>query len=178
MITIFEGPRNSGKTYLSSKFSEIRNLPVFKFDFVGWFNKLNLRNDAKETHLFATGKELMLLQLNRDSHLYDFILDRGFATVLTWGILAERITEEEATNQLKMMHESGLLQNLKIVYVVGNNPIGMERQKDNWDYMNGDNTENEIMSRIMDTIKKEYGVDVILIENDFTSSSIEKMEKI
>jgi len=178
MITIFEGPRNSGKTYLSSKFCQLKKLPIFKFDFVGWFNKLNLNNEALTTHLFASGKELMLLQLNRDGFLSDFILDRGFVTVLTWGILGNRITEEEALDQLKLIHEAGLLANLRIVYVVGSNPLGAERKKDNWDYLNGNPEEGEIMSRLMDTIKNDYKVDVIFIENDFTLATLEKLEKI
>lgn len=178
MITIFEGPRNSGKTFLSSRYSNLKKLPIFKFDFVGWFNKLKLDNESHETHLFAAGKELMLLQLNRDGLLYDFVLDRGFVTVLVWGILTERITEHDALLQLKLIHESGLLKNVRIVYVVGENPDGLTRSKDNWDYMNGNNKESEITSRILDIIKNDYSVEVILVENDFSPRVLSKIENI
>jgi AAA+ ATPase superfamily predicted ATPase len=46
-IKIFEGPRNSGKTFLARKYAEIRNLPIYKFDFVGWFNRLDFPDNSQ-----------------------------------------------------------------------------------------------------------------------------------
>ena len=56
MLIIFEGARNSGKTYLAGRASDYNNLPLYKFEFVKWFNDLKLLDNSKESHLFALGK--------------------------------------------------------------------------------------------------------------------------
>jgi hypothetical protein len=178
-IKIFEGPRNSGKTFLALKYSEIHNVPVFKFDFVGWFNRLCLDDQSRETHIFALGKELMLLQLCRDGLLPNFILDRGFLTVLTWGILSGRITENEAINQLKMISGEGLLENCEIYFVTGNNPNKGDRNKDNWDFRDGDLKELEIMERLLEYILSQpYNVSVHRIYNSFDNKSVNYLSHI
>ena len=179
MITIFEGPRNSGKTFLANKFSYINKATIFKFDFVGWFNSLHLDDSSEATHLFALGKEAMLLQLNRDGMLSDFVLDRGFLTVLTWGILSGRITEEKAEDHLRILAEKGLLQNCRIVYVTGENPNKESRNKDNWDYRDGTIEEQEIMENLRDYISNQpYNVEVIHILNSFDTRVNEQLERI
>ena len=100
MLVIFEGARNSGKTYLAQKASEHNNTQLYKFEFVKWFNELGLADNSRESHLFALGKELQLLQANRDGILHPTILDRGFLTVLVWGVLSKRIDFDEAIEQL------------------------------------------------------------------------------
>jgi len=179
MVKIFEGPRNSGKTFLARKYSDLKNLPIYKFDFVGWFNRLELDDSSRETHTFALGKELMLLQLNRDGLLPDFILDRGILTVLTWGILSGRITEEYATKQLQMIGELGLLDNCEIYFVTGSNPNSDPRNKDNWDFRDGDNKEFEIMETLRDIIcNQPYNVEVNFIHNKFDESTVNKLDTI
>jgi len=177
MITIFEGQRNSGKTFLSREYSSLKNLRIFKFDFVGWFNRLELPDSDTTTHNFALGKELMLLQLNRDGLLPDFVLDRGILTVLTWGILSGRITENEAINQIKMIAEEGLFDNCEIVYVYGENPNKGDRNKDNWDFRDGEIDEANIMKNIRDIITVHpYNVKVKLVHNTFDSLAVEKIK--
>jgi hypothetical protein len=178
-IKIFEGPRNSGKTFLARKYSEVHNLPIYKFDFVGWFNRLQLDNESSETHSFALGKELMLLQLSRDGLLPDFILDRGIITVLSWGILSSRITEEFAHNQLKMIAEQGLLDNCEIYFVTGDNPDKSPRNKDNWDFTEQDNKELEIVENLIGCIQNQpYNVYVHRIFNSFTNKTINDLKHI
>ena len=179
MITIFEGPRNSGKTFLANMFADINGSKIFKFDFVGWFNELNLPDDSESTHLFALGKEAMLLQLNRDGMLPDFVLDRGFLTVLTWGVLTGRITEEKAQSQLKILAEKNLLKNCKIVYVIGSNPNKDLKNKDNWDHMDGTGEEQKIMENLRDYISNQpYNVELKIVFNTFDNSVISQLEKI
>ena len=141
MLIIFEGARNSGKTYLAGRASDYNNLPLYKFEFVKWFNDLKLLDNSKESHLFALGKELQLLQANRDGILKSIILDRGFLTVLVWGVLSKRIDYDEAISQLNRIVESGLLKNCKVYYIHGDNPNKSDRNKDNWDFR--DNTSDE-----------------------------------
>jgi len=178
MITIFEGQRNSGKTFLAHKFASISDLPIFKFEFVDWFKNLELVDSQESTHLFALGKESMLMQLNRDGLLPDFILDRGILTVMTWGILSGRITESKAHEQLSMICEAGLFDNIRIFYVVGENPDRSSRNKDVWDFRESDNRESEIMENLRDHISNNpYNVQVEYIFNEFNEDSVRSLHK-
>lgn len=172
MIRIFEGPRNSGKTFLARKYSSGNQIPIYKFDFVGWFNRLNLPDGEEITHSFALGKELMLLQMNRDGLLPDFVLDRGILTVLTWGILSGRISEDQAKSQIEMIAEQGLFENCEIVYVSGKNPDSSDRNKDNWDFRDGGNEESLIMENLRGIISNHpYNVPVRYVINSFDEES-------
>ena len=179
MITIFEGPRNSGKTFLANRFADMNKSKIFKFDFVGWFNELKLLDNSESTHLFALGKEAMLLQLNKENMLPDFVLDRGFLTVLTWGVLSGRITEEKAQDHLRILAEKGLLKNCRIVYVIGNNPNTDPRGKDFWDHRDGTGEEQGIMENLRDYISNQpYNVETTTVFNSFDNSVNHQLEKI
>lgn len=179
MITIFEGKRNSGKTYLSNEFSKLSTVPIFKFEFAKWFHELGLSDTSKKTHYFAIGKESMLLQLHREGLLKEFILDRGILTVLTWGILSKRVSKNKIYEQLEIVKKLGLLKNIRVIYVVGHNPETKPRQKDNWDNTESNNQEEEILTSLIKIITEgDYGVEVIRIENDFTSNTIEKLKSL
>lgn len=179
MVTIFEGPRNSGKTFLALKFASISDLPIFKFEFVDWFKNLNLTDNEESTHLFALGKESMLMQLNRDGLLPEFILDRGVLTVMTWGILSGRITEQQAHDQLSMLCDAGLFKNIRIFYVIGDNPDKSSRNKDVWDFREEDNRESEIMESLRDHISNQpYNVQVEYIFNKFDEESVQSLHKL
>ena len=176
MIIIFEGSRNSGKTYLAQKASEHNNIPLYKFEFVKWFNELGLADDSRESHLFAIGKELQLLQANRDGILRSIILDRGFLTVLVWGVLSKRIDFEEAIDELNKIISSGLLKNCKVFYVHGDNPNKSDRNKDNWDFR--DNTSDEkhlyekFIRHILDFYPSFDDFSIQSFENKFDETSI------
>lgn len=177
MITIFEGPRNSGKTFLAREYALHNNLKIFKFEFVQWFNNLKLPDNETITHNFALGKEIMLLQLNRDGLLPGFVLDRGILTVLTWGILSGRITKQEAMDQIEMIASQGLLDNCEIVYVLGTNPDKKNRNKDNWDFREKENYEAEIMENIRDIISKSpYNINIKIIQNTFNPLAVNKIK--
>lgn len=179
MITIFEGARNSGKTYLAHEYSNIRDIPVFKFDFVGWFNRLSLNDSQKETHLFALGKELMLLQLNSTSLLPDFVLDRGILTVLSWGVISGRISEEDALSQLEMISSLGLFKNCEIVLVTGQNPSKGLRNKDHWDLKESSTEELEMINVLIEIISDpRFNIQVKRIENTFDTRTLQKLQTI
>ncbi|NBV28346.1 hypothetical protein EBS02_04905 [bacterium] len=178
MIKIFEGARNSGKTFLSSEFSKISNLPLFKFQFSDWFGLLNLTDQDPKTHYFALGKELMLLQVNKERLLSDLILDRGFLTVFTWAILSGRTTEENAMTQFDLLQTMGLLTNLQIFVVVGKNPSKNARIKDHWDFRDGQDDEARILSKLIAHLQDiAPQIPVIEIKNDFTSNTLSSLRK-
>jgi hypothetical protein len=176
MLVIFEGARNSGKTYLAQRVSGYNNIPLYKFEFVKWFNELGLVDDSRESHLFALGKELQLLQANRDGILQPIILDRGFLTVLVWGVLSKRINFEEAIDELNKIISSGLLKNCKVFYVHGDNPNKSDRNKDNWDFR--DNTSDEkflyekFIHHILDFYPSFDDFSIHSFENKFDETSI------
>lgn len=179
MITIFEGPRNSGKTFLANRFAQLNSCKIFKFEFAEWFNRLELEDESESTHLFALGKEAMLLQLNRDGMLPDFVLDRGFLTVLTWGILSGRITESKANLHLEILAKRGLLENCKIIYVEGDNPNNNTRNKDNWDFRENSKQEQRIMENLKNIIFNDpYNVKIEFIYNSFDARVIDNLKKI
>lgn len=176
MLVIFEGARNSGKTHLAQKASEFNKVSLYKFEFVKWFNELNLSDDSRESHLFALGKELQLLQANRDGILNPIILDRGFLTVLVWGVLSKRISFEEALDELNKIIHSGLLENCRVYYIHGENPNKSERNKDNWDFR--DNTSDEkflyekFILHILDVYPSFENFSIHSFENKFDETSI------
>ena len=178
MIFIFEGARNSGKTYLAKRASDFNNLPLYKFEFTKWFNDLDLLDNSKDTHLFALGKELQLLQANRDGILSPLILDRGFLTVLVWGVLSKRINYEEGISQLDRILESGLLENCKVYYIWGNNPDKSNRNKDNWDFRDNTGDEKELyekfISHLVNSLPPSCNFSLHTFENKFDESSIIK----
>ena len=178
MLVIFEGARNSGKTYLAQRAAEYNKIPLYKFEFVKWFNDLSLADDSRESHLFALGKELQLLQANRDEILQPIILDRGFLTVLVWGVLSKRIDFDEAIEQLDKIVSSNLLENCKVYYIHGDNPNKSDRNKDNWDFR--DNTSDEkflyekFISHLLETYPSFANFSIFSFENKFNETSIIK----
>ena len=115
MLTIIEGARNSGKTFL---LSQLEN-PVFKFPFTGWFERLGLKETCTDGHCLGLGKEIMIHELNKNGYLNSTYMDRGIITALAWGVFQKRITQEEAMNQFDYFIKDGLFQNVKIIYIVG-----------------------------------------------------------
>jgi hypothetical protein len=178
MLVIFEGARNSGKTYLAQRASDHNKIPLYKFEFVKWFNNLKLEDGSKDSHLFALGKEIQLLQANRDGILHPIILDRGFLTVLVWGVLSKRIDFDEAIQELDQIVSQGLLENCKVYYIFGDNPDKSDRNKDNWDFR--DNTSDEkylyeqFISYLLETYPSFDNFSIYSFENKFNETSIIK----
>ena len=158
MVYVFEGPRNSGKTFLSEHISGLFNIPRFQFKFSNFFSDLNLKSEnSKEAHAFSLGKEFMLMQLAKDLEHESFIHDRGILTVLVWGLLEGRITEDEARNQIEIIKKYHLLDDITLIYIDGENPDKSDRNKDQWDHIDGDNRELEAYNKVISKFE-EYGI--------------------
>jgi hypothetical protein len=176
MIYLFEGSRNSGKTFLSDHISKTFNVPKFKFDFVSYFKGLNLVSEnSRETHFFAMGKELMLMQISRDLGIPDFILDRGIITVFSWALLEKRISEEEVRSQVKLICENNLLDEICIVYIEGNNPDKSPRNKDNWDHLDFNSEEKKFCDFVINEFESN-GFKIFYFRNNFTEKDKENIE--
>jgi hypothetical protein len=176
MIYVFEGSRNSGKTFLSDHISKTFSLPKYKFDFVNYFNDLKLNShNSKETHLFAMGKELMLMQISRDLGIEDLILDRGIITVFSWALLENRISKEEVRDQIKMVCDRNLMKGITIIHIEGNNPDKSSRNKDNWDHLDFSLEEKECCDFVIEEFKNN-GFNVFCFKNNFTDKDKENIE--
>lgn len=178
MIIVFEGCRNSGKSFLSGKASEVTGIPRYKFNFAEYFGDLNLQSSSSlPAHSFAMGKELMLMQLNRDGFLNgDFILDRGFLTVLAWGLCENRISLDQMKSQIKMLHNRNLLKGIAVIYVDGENPNKSSRNKDIWDSKEKDTSEKEAFDLVISEFNSIVSsVKLINFKNDFTEDSSSKI---
>ena len=179
MVYVFEGPRNSGKTFISKFIADRFNLFRFQFSFAEYFKRLGLSSqNNREAHTFAMGKELMLMQLSKEIFpTDDYIHDRGILTVLTWGILEGRISEQEMEHQIIMIKDMGLMSNIFIIFITGDNPDKGERNKDQWDIMDGDGRELEAYNKVLAKFK-EHGIGTVLMfENKFDEDSLEEISK-
>lgn len=197
MVYVFEGPRNSGKTFISKYISEVYKIPRYQFAFADYFKTLNIQSqNSKEAHAFALGKELMLMQVSKDLHnvktsgddalgirfsksdpaIKDFIHDRGILTVLAWGILENRINEDEMDAQVKMIADLNLMDQITIVFIEGNNPDKSPRNKDQWDREDGGNGEMESYLKVVKAFEK-YGIAKIWkFKNLFDLESLDRVK--
>ena len=176
MVYVFEGPRNSGKTFLSEHVSESFHIPRFQFKFANLFSDLNLKSEnSKEAHAFSLGKEFMLMQLAKDIPQGSFIHDRGILTVLVWGLLEGRITEDEARNQIEIVKKYSLLHEITIIYINGENPDKSNRSKDQWDHIDGDTRERDTYKKVI-SMFQEVGLHKIwAFENKFDDQSVDRV---
>jgi hypothetical protein len=184
MIYVFEGPRNSGKTYLSQKISEnIDDLSRFQFDFVNYFDLLRLTSkDNTEAHSFAMGKELMIMQIARDLNgkncIGNFIHDRGILTVLAWGLSENRITKAEVIRQIEFIIKNDLLSDIHIIYICGDNPDTQDRNKDQWDYADNNDLEKNAFEFVISKFNEIKPNCIQKFYNNFKPDSLEKLENI
>ena len=180
MIYVFEGARNSGKSYLSTEVSKRMDIPRFQFDFGKYFNLLNLKSkDNKESHSFSMGKELMLMQIARDLNdkAPNFIHDRGIMTVLAWGLSENRITTDDVIEQANFIKNNGLLDGIFIILINGKNPDSSDRNKDQWDYADESDLEREAFQFVYDVFVK-LSFPMVMVKNEFNLESIEGLNKL
>lgn len=182
MVYVFEGPRNSGKTFLSKYVSAKYNIPRFQFEFSEYFKRLQIQSQhSKEAHAFALGKELMLMQIARDLHTgFDddpksFIHDRGILSVLSWGLLEGRITEEDVKSQAAIIGDMFLLNNIRIILILGKNPDQSERKKDQWDHFDGGTLEFECYVKVVEIMEKMGIAKVWWFDNTFDQKSLDNI---
>lgn len=185
MVYVFEGPRNSGKTFISKLISEKFNIQRYQFSFADYFSRLGLESqNSKEAHAFSIGKELMLMQLFKDlvpvesnGNVFSFIHDRGILTVLAWGIMEGRISESEMDDQIKLIKDFNLMENIEIIFLYGDNPNKNNRNKDQWDRIDGDSKEIESYLKVISVFEKYEIAKINRFLNTFDETSIQNITK-
>ena len=158
-----EGTRASGKTFLAEQLKE----DYFKFQFVDWFKELNLENNSKDTHLFALGKEILLMQLSNMSFLdRTLFVDRGIITVFVWGITQKRISYEEALDQIMALNQRKLFDNCGFIFIEGSKSK-THLNKDFWDGSDNE-LERKLFNKIFRILMKLYPYSLSLQPYDLT----------
>jgi hypothetical protein len=180
MVYVFEGIRNSGKTYLSNHISDEFEMERFQFNFGPYFNLLDLESkDNREAHSFSMGKELMLMQLTKDlsdKSIGNFIHDRGILTVLSWGLSENRITKDDVIKQLEFIDSNKLLSNMTIIHINGNNPNRENRNKDQWDYADNDDSESVAFDYVKEKLIEICNIEIHTITNRFDAGSVSNLD--
>jgi len=178
MIYVFEGPRNSGKTFLSNHIAKRRYIERFQFKFSDYFKRLGLvSQNSKEAYAFSMGKELMILQLFKDVDFKkDIIHDRGMLTVLAWGIMENRITEQEMEDQVKMLKDLDVMSGATILFITGDNPDKSERNKDDWDRIDGDSREFESYEKVISKFEEHQICKIIRFTNNYDGQTLDSFE--
>ena len=184
MLYVFEGPRNSGKTFLSNFISEEFKIQRFQFLFAQFFKDLKIPSQSKEAHAFALGKELMIMQISNDLSFkssgknIDVIHDRGILTVLAWGIMEGRITEQEMEDQVKMIKEYGLMENIEIIFIEGENTNEPQRVKDQWDHIDGDSRERQAYYKVISKFNEHKAGKIRGFDNKFDQNSLLRIKNL
>jgi len=180
MLYVFEGPRNSGKSFLSDYISKKFDIQRYQFAFAEYFSRLNMESqNNREAHAFAMGKELMIMQLFKELNVkleggenFSLIHDRGILTVLAWGIMEGRITESEMEDQIQMLFDLDLMREVTFIFITGDNPNKNDRNKDQWDRIDGDNRELESYLKVISKISEYGNARICLFKNTFDDNSL------
>jgi hypothetical protein len=171
MITMIEGPRNTGKTHLLQQ----AGIKVYKFPFAKWYDILDLGKDKLAANAFGMGR-LILQDLDNQGYIDNIVTDRSIISPLAWGVIEGRMSQKDSYKLLMEMINSGIINSdNKIIYVKGMNPHGRERG-DHWDEADYE-IEDRMYYHIMETLDKYLG-NVIEFENKFDKLSIELFKKI
>jgi hypothetical protein len=182
-MIVFEGCRNTGKTFLSKTVETSLSLPRYQYNFYDVYNSLNIKDhNPLSVHDFSLGKETMIMQLNKERLIpANMIHDRGFLTVLSWGISQKRITKEEALDQFLYFKNSGLLNDTIVIYIEGKNPMQELRNKDIWDETEKSKGETEAYEFLIEQIHRICsdvpGFSFLRFKNNFDDDSSKKIIK-
>jgi hypothetical protein len=179
MVYVFEGARNSGKTFLSQEVSKKLFVPRFQFDFGNYFGLLGLKSNGNNSaHAFSMGKEFMLMQMARDiKGIPDFIHDRGIMTCLAWGLFENRIDRLEVMKQAEFARSEGLFENVHIIYIDGKNPDKRQRNKDSWDFADAGSGERDAFEYVKSVFASKC-IPFTVFKNNFDNDSLSGINKL
>lgn len=176
-LTVVEGPRNSGKTYLLENTKILDNsLPVYKFPFVRFIESGDMQ-EGPTTHAFGLSKEVMLHDLIHKGHIDRTILmDRGIISHWVWSLLNCRQDKMTIINEIVSFKLSGYLEFCNFVFVTGESPF--ERgSKDRYDEMTYQ-TELEAYEWVFAQIQRLAGPVPIKFENKYDDATLKSFRNL
>jgi thymidylate kinase len=185
MIIAIEGHRHSGKTHLINQFFEKNTDPriiYYKFQFAKYIDDFGLRDQetGPGVHYFSIANVLTILELNK-TILKDKILvfDRCIFSAYAWSIYRQRMDKTRLIDEFRLILDSDLFENFKILYVNRGEGISTEkREKDYFGNFEDSNAEKEIFEEIFDTFSNQIkdfdrGNEFKRFTNWFTLSSVD-----
>jgi hypothetical protein len=178
-ITIIEGAKNVGKTFL---LSQLENKTVYKFPFADYFNKFintgdfNSSTESKTAYHFSTAYDVTLLSLNKLGLISsEVVVDRGFVSNIVLGLVQNRITPKESVDYIKYLRDNGWLEGIRIINI---ETVYSEagRNKDEWEHL--DRGQQDITSKLILESLKQYdtGVEIVNFINNFDEESVIKFK--
>jgi thymidylate kinase len=148
MITLIEGPRLSGKSFLLDKFFEQNTDPntiYYKFLFAKYLQDFDIKkyDDGPGVHYFSIANVITILELNK-TLLKDknIIFDRCIFSAYVWSIYRNRLPKTELMQEFNKILSSDLFEDCQIIYLTRPEHIkDSNRNKDYFDQFQ--NYENE-----------------------------------
>lgn len=176
-LTVIEGPRNSGKTYLVDNTKILdKSLPTYKFPFVRFIEAMNMP-EGDSTHAFGLSKEVMLHDLiksgNIDRHI---VMDRGVVSHWVWSLISCRQDRIQIINEILLFKQSGYFEFVNFVFVTGESPIdrGSKDRYDDMDYQ----TELEAYEWVFAQIERLAGPRPVKFVNDYSATTIKSFRNL
>ena len=140
MITLIEGPRLSGKSFLLDKFFEQNTDPntiYYKFLFAKYLQDFDIKkyDDGPGVHYFSIANVITILELNK-TLLKDknIIFDRCIFSAYVWSIYRNRLPKTELMQEFNKILSSDLFEDCQIIYLTRPEHIkDSNRNKDYFD---------------------------------------------
>lgn len=140
MITLIEGPRATGKTFLLDSFFNQNTDPntiYYKFLFAKYLQDFDIKkyDDGPGVHYFSIANVITILELNK-TLLKDknIVFDRCIFSAYVWSIYRNRLPKDELMTEFNKILQSDLFEDCQIIYLT--RPDGIvesNRQKDYFD---------------------------------------------
>jgi len=106
MIHVIEGPDKSGKSSFAKAWSQMKGLPLIPHE-----GMEDIKDGLTDGEVYYTTKRRDLDMFRMAEAGFDFVVDRGFVTVITygWAFHRSRYNLAYANELLKELHKRGLL---------------------------------------------------------------------
>ena len=172
-LTIVEGPRGSGKTYLIDN-AGIKK--TYKFPFVQFVEQAQMQ-EGPATHAFGYSKEIMLHDLIKNGYIDEHVLmDRGVISHWVWSLINCRQSKTQVINEIHAFKNAGFFEFVNIVFVTAEEAFdrGPKDRYDSMDYQ----TELEAYEWVIEQIKRIALLWPIKFVNKGTQASVKSFRNL
>lgn len=166
-LTVIEGPRGSGKTYLLNNAGVKK---VYKFPFVQFVEKGNME-EGPVTHAFGYSKEIMLHDLIKKGYIDEHVvMDRGVVSHWVWSLINCRQEKIDIINEILAFKQAGYFEFMNIVFVMSEEQFnrGPKDRYDDMDYQ----TELEAYQWVLQQIQRMTGPTAVKFINHGDETSV------
>lgn len=182
MITLIEGPKNCGKTFLikHSKFDS------YKFPFIPYYKSMialqpeDTGEGSKEAFHFTTAFDITIFSMMDSGVLgpiTPLLIDRSFLSNIVLGELQSRITHDEGRKYIDYLAEQGYLEKAHMIYIDKfSAESGRSTNKDDWEFL-GYEEQKQKYDQYFDYLKEEYEWEPVRFINNMKKEDIIKFDK-